>query len=72
MFRRCGAGAIVGLTHMGHEAVRTALFPNLATYLATLQQAIQQSNNQMQKAEAHHCFGVLLHAVGLAMRDRIM
>ena len=62
-------GAIVGLTLMGHQAVRNALFPNLHLYLNLLQTAIHNSNNEMKRFEGCKCFGALLHAVGMAMRD---
>ena len=67
----CDAGAIVGLAAMGHQAVRNALFPNLHTYLGLLQTAIHTSDNEMKRFEGCQCFGALLNAVGMAMRDRI-
>ena len=65
------AGAIVGLTALGHQAVRNALYPNLAPYLSLLQQQMHQSSNEMKRFEAYKCFGALLQAAGLAIRDRI-
>ena len=61
----------MGLTFMGHQAVRNALFPNLYLYLDLLQTAIHNSNNEMKRFEGCKCFGALLHAVGMAMRDLI-
>jgi len=65
------AGAIVGLTALGHQAVRNALYPNLHPYLALLQDQMQQSGNEMKRYEAYKCFGALLHAAGAAIRDRV-
>lgn len=56
---------------MGHQAVRNALFPNLHAYLALLHTAIQSSDNEMKRYEACQCFGALLNAVGMALRDLI-
>lgn len=64
-------GAIVGLTALGHQAVRNALYPNLHPYLALLQDQMQQSGNEMKRYEAYKCFGALLHAAGAAIRDRV-
>lgn len=65
------AGAIVGLTALGHQAVRNALYPNLHPYLALLQDQMQQCGNEMKRYEAYKCFGALLHAAGAAIRDRV-
>ena len=65
------AGAIVGLTALGHQAVRNALYPNLHPYLALLQEQMQQPGNEMKRYEAYKCFGALLHAAGAAIRDRV-
>ncbi len=65
------AGAIVGLTALGHQGVRNALYPNLQPYLALLQEQMQQSGNEMKRYEAYKCFGALLHAAGAAIRDRV-
>ncbi|KAL0022759.1 hypothetical protein WJX79_000193 [Trebouxia sp. C0005] len=64
-------GAIVGLTALGHQAVRNALYPNLHPYLALLQEQMQQPGNEMKRYEAYKCFGALLHAAGAAIRDRV-
>ncbi|DBA87405.1 hypothetical protein WJX77_003935 [Trebouxia sp. C0004] len=64
-------GAIVGLTALGHQAVRNALYPNLHPYLALLQEQMQQSGNEMKRYEAYKCFGALLHAAGAAIRERV-
>jgi len=67
----CIVGAIVGLTALGHQAVRNALYPNLQPYIALLQKEMQQSGNEMKRYEAYKCFGALLHAAGMAIRDRV-
>lgn len=61
----------MGLTALGHQAVRTALFPNLPPYLPLLQEQMHQSSNEMKRYEAYKCFGALLHAAGSAVRERI-
>ena len=61
----------MGLTALGHQAVRNALYPNLAPYLSLLQQQMHQGSNEMKRFEAYKCFGALLQAAGLAIRDRI-
>ena len=61
----------MGLTALGHQAVRNALYPNLQPYLALLQSEMQASGNEMKRYEAYKCFGALLHAAGMAIRDRV-
>ena len=61
----------MGLTALGHQAVRNALYPNLQPYLELLQKEMRQSDNEMKRFEAYKCFGALLHAAGMASRDRI-
>ena len=65
-----GAGAIVGLTALGHQAVRNALYPNLQPYLALLHKEMQSPDNEMKRFEAHKCFGALLAAAGMAIGER--
>ena len=61
----------MGLTALGHQTVRNALYPNLQPYLALLHKEMQQSGNEMKLFEAYKCSGALLHAAGMAIRDRI-
>lgn len=61
----------MGLTALGHQAVRNALYPNLQPYLALLHKEMQLSSNAMKRFEAYKCFGALLAAAGMAIRDRI-
>lgn len=67
-----GAGAIVGLAALGHQAVRNALYPSLQPYLALLHKEMQLPGNEMKRFEAYKCFGALLNAAGKAIRDRVM
>ena len=55
----------MGLTALGHQAVRNALYPNLHPYLALLQDQMQQSGNEMKQYEAYKCFGRCCMLLGL-------
>ena len=61
----------MGLAALGHQAVRNALYPNLEPYLALLHKEMQLPGNEMKRFEAYKCFGALLHAAGMAIRDRV-
>ena len=51
--------------------MRNALYPNLQPYLALLHKEMQLPGNEMKRFEAYKCFGALLGAAGMAIRDRV-
>lgn len=59
-------GAIVGLTALGADTVRTLLAPNLVFYSNLLLPELEHVGTQ-KAAEAHKCFCALSRAVGLLL-----
>lgn len=55
-------GAIVGLTHLGPEVIKSLLLPNLSSYLNLIRPIIQSQSGEesLKKMEAQKCYEALM------------
>ncbi|KAJ8766533.1 hypothetical protein K2173_023780 [Erythroxylum novogranatense] len=66
-------GAIQGLAALGPSVVRLLILPNLEPYLLLLEpeMLLEKQKNEIKRYEACRVYGVLMHAAGLCLYDRL-